>query len=83
MTYKFSFFIFCSEDTEHAKAYFRRAIARYNLGQVEEAKDDFDIVQKLDPAAVPDVQRELARMAAKDRAAAQKQRKEWGSFFGK
>lgn len=79
------FFLFLSrsEDTEHAKAYFRRAVARYNLGQDEGAKDDFDIVRKLDQAAVPDVERELARMAAKDRAAAQKQRQEWGSFFGK
>ncbi|KAG7675097.1 hypothetical protein Ndes2526A_g07851 [Nannochloris sp. 'desiccata'] len=71
------------EDNEHAKGYFRRAVARYNLGQEEAAKDDFDIVKKLDPAAEPDVERELARMAAKSRAAAQKQRQEWGRFFGK
>lgn len=76
-------FFLCSEDNEHAKGYFRRAVARYNLGQEEAAKDDFDIVKKLDPAAEPDVERELARMAAKSRAAAQKQRQEWGRFFGK
>jgi hypothetical protein len=73
----------CSEDDEHAKAHFRRAIARYNLGQEDAAKKDFDIVKRLDPAAVPDVERELARMAARDKAAAQKQRQEWGSFFEK
>jgi hypothetical protein len=77
------YFLFCSEDSEHAKAHFRRAIARYNLGQEEEAKDDFEIVKTLDPSAVPEVERELTRMVAKNKADLQKQRKEWGSFFGK
>lgn len=71
-----------SEDETHAKAHFRRAVARYNLGQEDAAKEDFATVKRLDPGAAGDVDRELARMAARAKAAAEKQAKEWGSFFG-
>lgn len=71
------FGIICREDPDHAKAHFRRAIARHHLGYEQEAEEDFEAVKRLDPAAVADVDRELARIAARRRIAAQKQRREW------
>ena len=80
----FSFFYCsCSEDETHAKAHFRRAVAHYNLGHEDAAKDDFARVKKLDPNAAADVDKELARMAARARAASAKQAKEWSFYGGK
>lgn len=65
------------------KAHFRRAVARYVLGQEDEAKEDFEEVRRLDASAAEEVDRELARLTARAHAASQRQKKEWGSFFAK
>jgi 50S ribosomal subunit-associated GTPase HflX len=65
------------------KAHFRRAVARYVLGQEDAAKEDFEEVRRLDASAGVEVAKELARLTARAHAASQKQKKEWGSFFAK
>lgn len=70
-----------AEDETHVKAHFRRAVARSRLGQEDAAAEDFEKVKKLDPSAAAEVDRELARERARQRAAAEKQRREWGRGF--
>jgi len=45
--------------------------------------EDFEQVRRLDASAGVEVDKELARLTARARAASQKQKKEWGSFFAK
>jgi tetratricopeptide (TPR) repeat protein len=71
----------CSEDPDHAKAYFRRAVSRHWLGRYDEAMEDFSTAKRLDPAAADDIDKELARLSARVKAAAQKQRNEMRNFF--
>jgi hypothetical protein len=73
----------CSEDPDHAKAHFRRAVARAHLGDDAGAAQDFADAARLDPGAAAEVDREVARIAARARAAEGRQRREMASFFDK
>jgi FKBP-type peptidyl-prolyl cis-trans isomerase 2 len=69
-----------AEDETHVKAHFRRAVARSRLGQEEAAAADFETVKRLDPGAAAEVDRELAKERARQRAAAEKQRRDFRGF---
>ena len=45
------FLPFVRIDPEHAKAYFRRALALAALGEYDAARDDLELTAELDPGA--------------------------------
>lgn len=71
----------CSEDSDNAKAYFRRAVAKHQIGNYEEAKTDFEEAKRCDPSITKEVEKEETKLEAKIRAAEAKQRREMRSFF--
>lgn len=73
--------MFCSEDSEHAKAHFRRGQAQAALAEYAAAKEDFEAARRLDPSISDLVDKELARMVAQAKVAAQKQRRQISGFF--
>lgn len=68
-------------DPMHGKAHFRRAMAHAGLGEFEAAAEDLGAAERCDPATKEDVSRERGRLAAREKAAAVKQKKEFGNFF--
>jgi len=68
-------------DPMHGKAYFRRAMAHAGLGEFEAAAEDLGAAERCDPVTKEDVSRERGRLAAREKAAAVKQKKEFGNFF--
>ena len=71
----------CRIDQEHAKAYFRRAAALVGLSEWEAARDDLAITAHLDPGAKADCEREEKRIAALERRAEEKTRRDLRSFL--
>ena len=70
-----------SEDESHAKAYFRRAVARSYLGEYELAREDLEATKLLDPSTAADCDRELRRQQEQQRAKAAKAKAQFANFF--
>lgn len=68
-------------DPMHGKAHFRKAMGHAGLGEFEAAAEDLRAAERCDPKIKEDVSRERGRLAAREKAAAVKQKKEFGNFF--
>lgn len=70
-----------SEDPDHAKALYRRGTTHAILGDYEDAERDLAHAKRADPSTAADIDRELAKMRQRQRAAASKERREFRNFF--
>lgn len=65
----------------HAKAFLRHGIALSYLGEGKAAREELEYASALEPSLAPEVARELALIASRERASDAKAKTEFGSFF--
>lgn len=71
----------CREQPDHPKALFRKATTHVLLGDYKQAEADFLHVKQSDPGMAADIDKELAKMKQRQRAANIKEKQDFGSFF--
>ena len=71
----------CREQPDHSKALYRRGTTHAILGNYAEAEKDLLHAREADPSSAAEVDRELARMKLRLRAAESRERQQFKSFF--
>lgn len=69
--------------SENAKAYFRRGVARGELGEWDDAQSDFDVAAAIDPGSAGECERAAARVKASRAVAEARTKSQLGGFLHK